>query len=233
MKWFWSCLAFSASVVWAPQAHALESKTPPGWSEASRDKDLVIYTQENERAHAKAFKAVGEADATPEEVFRVVTDVENHPKFMPFTKESKIVQRLNANEVVAYQLISPPMVSQRDYDLHIKLTPPTPGTDGIYRSEWNALPDFEPPRAGIVRVPVAEGSWLFEPLDGGKRTRITYTSVTNIGGSIPSWIANMSNQQLIPNIFQAVRKRVVDVLKAGSSPPAVTSTPAAAAPAQQ
>jgi uncharacterized protein YndB with AHSA1/START domain len=215
-----SAFAASISNAWAGEP----IKPPPGWSVEQRDKDIVIFSQESERAHARAFQAVGEADATPEMVFKVVTDVEAHPKFMPFTKESRIVQRLNANEVIAYQLIAPPLVSQRDYDLHIKLTPATPGSNGVYRSEWTTVPNFEPERKGIVRMPVAEGSWLFEPLDGGKRTRITYTSLTNIGGAIPGWMANMSNMRIIPGIFQAVRQRVVDVLKAG--------TPGASSPAK-
>ena len=202
-------------------AGAVDLQAPPGWTEASRNKDIVIFYQENDRAHVRAFKAVGDADATPEAVFRVVTDVESHPKFMPFTKESRIVKRINESEIIAYQVIAPPMISARDSDLHIHVFPGT-GANSIWRSEWFSVPDFEPAHKDLVRMPIVEGSWQFEPLDGGRRTRITYTSLTNIGGSVPGWITNMSNLSVIPNIFDAVRKRILEVLK---NPPPVASIP--------
>jgi hypothetical protein len=60
----------------------------------------------------------------------------------------------------------------------------------------------------VIRMPVAEGFWLFEPIDGGKRSRVTYTSVTCLGGSIPDWLANRSNLNIIPKIFKAVMARL-------------------------
>ena len=46
-------------------------------------------------------------------------------------------------------------------------------------------PEAEPEVEGVVRVKLNEGSWLAEPLNGGKRTRLTYTLLTNPGGLIP------------------------------------------------
>ena len=185
--------------------------TPTGWREDIRSPEIVLFYRDNDKAQAREYQGVGDVDAPPDVVFAVVTDVEAHPKFMPYTKESKIVEHINANEVIAYQVIAAPLVSERDYFLHIKLIPgASPAT--VWRSEWNAVPDYKPEAKGLVRMRIAEGYWLFEPLDGGKRTRVTYTSLTNIGGSIPGWIVNMSNKGIIPKIFESVRKRVAERL---------------------
>jgi hypothetical protein len=52
-----------------------------------------------------------------------------------------------------------------------------------------------------------------EPISGGSRTRLTYTLLTNPGGMIPDFVANMSNTVAIPKLFKAVMKRSVE--KAG------------------
>jgi hypothetical protein len=197
---------------------------PAGWTEASRNKDLTIFYQESSRTNSRAYRAVGEADVTPEAAFKVVADVDSFTQFMPFTKESRVVKRLSPTELIAYQRIAAPMIAERDFDIDVKHQIGSPANKGVYKSEWSTHPNFEPEKPGIVRIPVAEGSWILEPLDGGKRTRITYTSLTAVGGSIPGWMTNMSNESLIPNIFESVRKRAVEILKAGEkagqAPPA-------------
>ena len=210
-------------------AFAADPATPPGWTEASKNKDLTIYYKEDSRAQARAYRAVGEADVSPAALFKVVTDIENFHKFMPFTKESRVVKRLSATELVAYQRIAPPMIAERDFDIDVKQQLGTPQTNGVFKSEWTTHPNFEPEKPGVVRMPIAEGSWVFEPIDGGKRTRIIYTSLSSVGGAIPGWIANMSNESLIPNVLDSVRKRAVELLKAGET---AGKTPAQTAPAQ-
>ena len=63
------------------------------------------------------------------------------------------------------------------------------------------------PQPGKVRVTIATGNWLFESLQGGKATRVTYTIRTDPGGSIPSWIANRANRKAVPDVMRAVFKQ--------------------------
>jgi hypothetical protein len=191
------------------RARALDGALPAGWSEASRNKEMILFYKDNDKAKARAFQAIGEANAPPASVYAAVTDVEAH---------TKILKHLNDLEVIAYQVISPPMIAERDSCLHIKLTPGSAATGDVWRSEWNEVSECPAEKPGLVRLPVAEGTWLFEPLDGGKRTRITYTALTSIGGSVPGWIANMSTTSIIPKIFEAVKKRVSDLAAAAPAP---------------
>src|SRR5207253_11035421 len=80
---------------------------------------------------------------------------------------------------------------------------------GVYRAsrepvEWTGAPD---PEDGVVRLKVNSGSWTLEPLDGGARSRATYTLYTDPGGSIPAFLANSANSSALPELFAAVRRR--------------------------
>jgi hypothetical protein len=190
------------------RTQAVNAPLPPGWTEASRTDEVIIFYKENEQAHGRDVLAYTEVDAPPEAVYKVVTDFESYPKYMPYTKELKILRRLSTTEMITYQLLALPWVSDRDFYLQVKLSPGSAATGGVFKSQWFAVPDYRAEREGVVRMRVNEGSWTFEPLDGGKRTRIVYSLLTNLGGSIPNWLVNRSNINVIPNLFKAVRGRL-------------------------
>lgn len=199
------CLTLSSVAV--AQSRLQVASPGPGWEEANRRDDLVIFTKDNSSAGVREIRAIGDIDAPPKAVFAVLADFENYAKFMPYTKESKLIATLGTSELITYQLISPPLVSSRDYYIRVRTTVPANENAGVYKSEWTAVPDHQPERKDVVRVRINTGSWTLEPLDGGKRTRATYALLTHPGGSIPSWIANASNTTAIPDLFKAIRKR--------------------------
>jgi hypothetical protein len=201
-------LGFAVPVAWS-----LDVQSPGrDWTEAYRTEELVIFTKDVERG--RRIVAIADVEAPPEVVFNVVNDFENYPDFMPYVIESRVLSRSNDNEVVAYNRIAPPFVTERDYPLQFRMTRGTPANSGVFRSEWTARPDAEPEVRGVVRIRLNEGSWVAEPISGGHRTRLTYTLLTHPGGLIPDFVANMSNTVAIPKLFKAVIKRSVE--KAGT-----------------
>lgn len=195
-----------------PTALALEAKAPgPDWTLANKKADLILYTRDGEEA--REVYAVSEMDFTPREIFEVVVDNENYPEFMPYVKETKILETMSATEMVVWTKLSPPMVSDRDYIIHMKRTLGSKANGGVFKSEWTSAWDREPERKGVVRVKLNEGGWILEPIDGGKRTRVTYQLLTHPGGSIPRWVANKSNTVAIPDLFKAVRERAASQKK--------------------
>src|SRR6266404_4112410 len=78
------------------------------------------------------------------------------------------------------------------------------GPDGgtIYHSRWE-LANFDgpPPRPGVTRVTINEGSWLLEPI--GNQTRATYTLYTD-GGGISALLLNFANKQSVSRLFDAL-----------------------------
>jgi len=202
--------ALAAAAVFATSSvQALEVKSPGGdWTEAYRNNKLVIFTKNV--GHDHNIVAVSELETSPEAIFRAISDFENYREFMPYVQESRVLSRKDDLDVITYARIAPPFVSERDYPLHVKMTRGSASNGGAFKLEWTAVPEARPEIDGVVRVKLNEGSWLAEPLDGGKRARLTYTVLTDPGGLIPSFVVNLSNTVAIPELFEAVRKRSME-----------------------
>ena len=193
----------------ASSVQALDVKSPGAdWTEAYHTDKLVIFTRDV--GEDRKIVATAEVEASPEVVFKVVSDFEHYRDFMPYMEESRVLTRKGDNEVVTYARIAPPFVTERDYPLKVRMTRGSPSNGGAFKVEWTANPEAEPEVEGVVRVKLNEGSWLATPLNGGKRTRLTYTLLTNPGGLIPAFVVNLSNTIAIPELFEAVKKRSVE-----------------------
>jgi len=200
-------LLFSLCLLLLGLAPAGAGDAGGGWTEAVRGEELIVYTRPHDGSSLRECKAVGTIDAEPIVVKRVIDDTADYPKFMPYVIESKTISKTTDGRV-GYQRISPPMVGDRDYTVRVKCESracPSGGT--IYCNSWKAANDLGPAEVkGVTRVKVTEGSWLLEPLPGGK-TRATYTIFSDSGGSLPAWVLNSANKTAIPKLFEAVRKQ--------------------------
>ena len=205
--WRMAVFAVITLLATAP-VRALDVKSPgPDWTESYRTGELVIFTSDVESG--RRIIAVAEMEASPEVVFDVLSDFEHYPEFMPYIEESRVLSRTGENEVITYARVAPPFVSERDYPLKVRLTHGSSGNGGIFKVEWSPSPGSWPEVEGVVRVRLNEGAWLAEPLDDGRRTRLTYKLLTNPGGLIPDFVIGLSNTIAIPELFEAVRKRSV------------------------
>lgn len=207
----------AAGLVSAGQVEGRGSVNSPGadWTEAYHKNGLVIFTKDI--TEGRRVIAVSEVEVPPEVVFNVLVDFEHYREFMPYVKESEVLSRTGDNEVVTYARIAPPFISERDYPLKVRLTRKAAAgddarKDGTFKVEWTALPEAKPEVEGVVRIKLNEGSWLAEPLDGGRHTRLTYTLLTDPGGLIPDFVFNLSNTVAIPELFDAVRKRSAEAV---------------------
>ncbi|HEV2842037.1 MAG TPA: START domain-containing protein [Chthoniobacterales bacterium] len=168
-----------------------------------------VELSRRQRALSNESRAIGEIAAPVEVVHAVIDDLESYPKFMPYTAECRVLKR-DRNSVLAYQRISAPLTSDRDYTVRVRTSskPVEKGTS--YFSRWETDNSLGPPeKPGIVRVKLCEGSWLLEP-SGPNTTRATYTIYTDSGGAIPAFIKNTGSQIGIRKMFAAVRKQVRD-----------------------
>ena len=177
------------------------------WKLVSNSDNVELYRRQ--RALSNESKAIGEIAAPVEVVHAVIDDLESYSKFMPYTAECRVLKR-ERNSVLAYQRISAPLTSERDYTVRVR-TSSKPVQGGLsYSSRWETENALGPPeKAGVVRVKLCEGSWLLEPI-GPNTTRATYTIYTDSGGAIPAFIKNTGSQIGIRKMFAAVRKQVRD-----------------------
>lgn len=186
---------------------ATPSGTSQGWKVDSQKGGVTIYSRPRPGSKLKEFKAVGEIAAPTRAVQNVLIDVEAYTSFMPFTTECRVVKR-EEDSLLAYQRLSPKLVSDRDYTIRIR-EKSWPEKDGlVYLHRWEPANEFGPPeKKGVLRVKLCEGSWLLEP-QGANKTRATYSIYTDSGGALPAFIANTASEIAIRKVFAAVRKQV-------------------------
>jgi hypothetical protein len=178
-----------------------------GWIVCDRVDNLTVYTRPHEGSPVRECKAIGVIDSEPIVVKRVLDDTAEYPKFMPYVIESKTI-RQSSEERIGYQRISPPIVGDRDYTVRVRFECSHCPTGGLtYCNRWEVANDQGPAEIkGVTRVKITQGSWLLEPLPGGK-TRATYTIFSDSGGGIPTFLLNSANKTAIPKLFDAVRKQ--------------------------
>jgi hypothetical protein len=128
---------------------------------------------------------------------------------MPYTAECRVLKR-EGDSLIAYQRISAPMVSDRDYTIRVRTTVKKTEVGTTYSSHWVTDNAAGPPeKHGVVRVNLCEGSWLLEPT-GPNSTHATYQIYSDSGGYIPSFIKNTAGPAGIRKLFAAIRKQVTN-----------------------
>jgi len=177
-----------------------------GWQEVRRDFNLAIFIRHRPDSAIEEVRGIGEFNAPISVLKGILADVGKYSEFMPYTKESRVLPQ---DAELCYMVLTPPLVGSLDYTIrvHEKLVK-NPNGSTSYHSRWElANTDGPPPRPGITRVTINEGSWLLEPI--GNQTRATYTLYTD-GGGISPLIMNFANKQSVSRLFDALHARMHD-----------------------
>lgn len=207
----------------------------PAWEERGVDEGIAVFTREVEGHDAKEIRAIGRVEAPPAEVFAALIDVPHMVRNRPHTVEARLVERTGP-VLRYYQRLDPPIVTPRDYVLEGRLS--RVGADG-YRLTYRAVTDRRvPPREGVVRLELIQGSWTVEPASGGKASRVTYQVLTDAKSTMPAFVANRAALGGTKDVFLKLREVVALPEYRGAKPlmgdealvPGGGAAPAAPAP---
>ena len=81
-------------------------------------------------------------------VHAVIDDVESYSKFMPYTAECRVLKR-ERNSVLAYQRISAPLTSDRDYTVRVRTSSkPVEGGHQLFQPVGNRECGWAPGKTG-------------------------------------------------------------------------------------
>jgi hypothetical protein len=180
------------------------------WQEVHRTDQLIVYAREHSGTLIKEVRAVAHFDIPNSAIKKVIEDTDSYCQFMPYTKESKLLSKTGSTRL-GYMLLSPPLVGPRDFTIRIEDST-VHDKDGktVYSSSWHTANSEGPPeKSGIKRVEIDEGSWKLES-DGENEncTKVTYTLFTDAGGGLPPFLINLANRKSLPQLFEALRKRI-------------------------
>ena len=168
-----------------------------------------------------------EIDATPAECYQVAAKLDDYPKWVASLESVKVLDTRSDGLAKQAKFAVGAFGQTLDYTLEY--------THNVgERLAWKAI-------AGSVKALV--GSYTFAPLDGGKRTRVTYQLALDPGFSIPSMIKKASTKLIVTTALSDLRKytekpstkalvkSLVDKQEAPTPPtPGIAPTAPAAAP---
>lgn len=183
----------SLAILLASPSYASEA-----WTLDKEADGIRVYTRAVTGSGIKQFKGTGDVDAPVERILEVLRDTPNFAKWFPNTRESKRLAT-EANAHYQYSVMETPWpTADRDYVLRTE-TVRDPETGSVL-IRLVAAPDFHPEQPGRVRVRIAQGRWMLDPISPD-RTRVTFIMHLDPGGGIPQW---MINARVVATPFEAL-----------------------------
>jgi hypothetical protein len=118
-----------------------------------------------------------------------------------------------------YEQISVPVVSDRDYVMHVKLE--QGAASGHCSVSFQTEDDpARPPVSGFVRIPVIRGHWDAFPIADGK-VSVQYRIFSEPGGGVPAFLTRGSQRSAAVDFMKIILARAT----AASPPGDVTQAP--------
>jgi len=131
-----------------------------------------------------------EIDATPQLCYQVAAKLDDYPKWVASLESVEVLEA--GSDGLANQAKFAVGAFGQTLDYTLQYTHEVP-----QKLSWKAV-------AGSVKALV--GSYSFEALDGGKRTRVTYKLALDPGFSIPSMIKKASTKLIVSTALSDLRK---------------------------
>jgi hypothetical protein len=189
-------LGFALLLVVVAPAHAED-----GWKTFETDKGVTYEKRPVPGSHFNEYRAVMAVTATPTDTARTVwtaiTDA-----IPPTVKKRQVLSR-GTDEILIYDQIHTPVVSDRDVTIRIRRITHADSVEVRFESANELGP---PPAPGYVRLPVVRGRWMLTPSDGG--THVVYECYSEPGGSIPAFLVRGAQQSEVAKDVERVLSRL-------------------------
>jgi hypothetical protein len=108
------------------------------------------------------------------------------------------------SEMVVYDQIKTPVVSDRDMVLRIRRVTRANGTIEVTFQTTDQV--GPPPNPKMVRIPMVRGGWIMEPSPSGG-SQLTYTCYSEPGGSVPAILVRGAQEDQVFLDVQRILRR--------------------------
>lgn len=143
----------------------------------------------------KTAEAIFLIKANPETIFKIVTDFDHYPEFMPNIKEATPVEKNNG--IYKYRFTLKVAFWDINYTIMLKSNI----NDNTYLLEWEFV-------EGDIRD--TNGSWEITQYERNiDYSLILYRVRTDPGRFVPDWVADRLSTKSIPDMIKAVQKRSI------------------------
>jgi ribosome-associated toxin RatA of RatAB toxin-antitoxin module len=178
------------------------------WEKIS-DKDGVLVERRPVVGSAFAeVRATARSPLSPAAIFETVWSHSEYTQFVPHLTRLDILSD-TGDERVIYEQVAVPLARDRDYT--VRLRKRVDAAARRYEIAFASVDDLGPPPDGRhQRVRSIRGSWTIDPAPDGAGAVVRYEVVTDPGGSLYAWIANLAQRKAVPDLVRAVLKRALE-----------------------
>jgi ribosome-associated toxin RatA of RatAB toxin-antitoxin module len=180
----------------APAAAAVKPALDADDRKKLEEGEVLVQSRKPTDDEGVAARAIAVIDAPPEKVWPVVRDCAHYHEFMPRTKESRLVREEGEVTVCEVEISMPfPLSNLKAATRAVN----RPLPEGGFERSWTLL------EGTYSRN---NGSWVLYPWGDGSRTLAVYEIDANPDISIPDAILRSAQTGTLPDVMEAIRKRV-------------------------
>jgi hypothetical protein len=189
---------------------ASDPSADAGWNPGDKGQGkgyaYQVFSQQKEGEPFVRYQVRGSIDATPEVLATTAQRLSTDPSRAPKDQKREVVSRTETETVLHTSIDLPVMFSDRDIVTRgVRSSDPK---TGIHRIDFKSveIPSV-PPQEGFLRLKNTGGFWEFVP-DGANRSKVTFETYVDIGGSLPGWlVSGMMGKTAVGN-FEDLAKEV-------------------------
>jgi len=174
-----------------------------GWQKVRDKNGIVLEKRPVDGSRFLDYRARGHSPAPPAAaVMKIWGDIGAQQSA---TIKKRTVVKRSDDEVVVYDQIRAPVVSDRDVVIRIRKVADGKGS---FEIQFESAPELGPPPAkGYVRLPMVRGRWRIDP-DGNGGSYVAYTCYSEPGGSVPAFLVRGTQQDNVLEEYERVMARV-------------------------
>lgn len=172
------------------------------WTQTVQRDGIITYSGIPDKNGVRPSLAEMEVPFSLKHALAAITDVASYTAWTPYCSRSEVIQEITDSSFIYYQIISAPVVKDRDLVAEITIS----ATDSSAVVTIKARPELIDTKWRTVRIEEFETTYWLTATENG--TEIKCKSSLDIGGSIPSFLLNTMNEQKPFETFQSLRKHM-------------------------
>lgn len=159
--------------------------------------EILVHLAQTEQQPRGSVEAVVWIDASAESIWRIMTDCEAAPTFVPGLKACRVLESGDNWEVIRHDVKWMWLFPRVAYE---------------FRADYlvNRQITFKRIRGDLREM---TGMWRLTPMDDGTHTIVHYSVYLDPGFFVPGWIVRRSLKKNLPAVLGALRDRVQDTHK--------------------
>jgi hypothetical protein len=179
------------------------------WTLKKEKDGINVYNRHSDLSKVNDTRVEMDLSGTIEQLAAILRDVNQYPAWVYAARNSRMIKKVNENEVIYYSEIGTPWpATDRDYYADLKIS------INAANHSMNVLSvgmkDYLPEKKDLVRVPMSKGLWTVTT-QSEKKIHLQYILEIDPGGSVPAWIINSFSSKAPIETFARLKQKMEDL----------------------